>query len=186
MKEIEVKILEVNRKKIEQILVNHGAKKVFNSDIQTLFFDFPKNHSISKAKDVLRLRREPDKTELTYKKVHANKSAKTAEEYSVDVSNLETMKRILENLGLAVTECMRKHRVSYMLNHARFDIDRYLGDYGYIPEFLEIEAENIELIHDYAELLGFKAKDCLPWSTNQLIRHYAFRKAKRKAEGSLF
>ena len=172
MKELEVKILEVNRKKIEETLSSLGAKKVFDGDIQTLFFDF-KDGAIIKSKDVLRLRKEQDKTELTYKKVQVTQTAKLAQEYSVEVSNLETMKEILENMGLSVIESMQKHRVSYLFNNIRFDIDQYRGSYAYIPELMEIEAENIDLIYKYAQILGFKAKDCLPWSTDELIRHYA-------------
>jgi adenylate cyclase class 2 len=179
MQETEVKILEVNREKIEQTLTGLGAKKVFDSDIQTFFFDF-EDGRIIKARDVVRLRKEQNKIELTYKKVHATQTAKKALEYTVEVSNLEIMKKILENLGLTATESMQKHRVSYTLDHARFDIDRYFGRYGYIPEFMEIEAEKIGLIHKYAELLGFKAEDCLPWSTNELIQHYSIKKSKKE------
>ena len=171
MKETEVKIIEVNKAKAEKTLTNLGAKKVFDGDIETLFFDFKKG-TIIKQKNVLRLRKEQDKTELTYKKVYFTPTAKTAEEYSVDVSSLETMEKILENLGLSVIESMQKHRVSYTLDGARFDFDRYSGRYGFIPEFLEIEAENTNLIYKYAALLGFKEKDCLPWSTTELIGHY--------------
>ena len=183
MKELEVKILEVNRKKLKKLFISLGAKKVFDGDIQTLLFDF-KDGSISKAKNVLRLRKEQDKIELTYKKVQYIQTAKLAEEYSVEVSNMDTMKKILENLGLSATESMQKHRVSYMLDHSRFDIDCYAGNYAFIPEFLEIESENIDLIHKYAALLGFKAEDCLPWSTNELIRHYSFKKNKSKIKKS--
>ena len=172
MEEIEVKILEVNRAKMEKTLANLGAEKVFDGEIETLFFD-DKKGTIIKQKNVLRLRKEQDKIELTYKKVHFNSKAKTAEEYSVDVSSLETMEKILENLGLSVIESTKKHRVSYTLDGARFDFDRYSGNYGFIPEFLEIEAENTDLIYKYAALLGFKEKDCLPWSTTELIRHYS-------------
>jgi predicted adenylyl cyclase CyaB len=177
MKETEVKILEIDRKKIEQTLLENGAEKVFDGDIRTLFFDF-KDRSIIKAKDVLRLRKEQDTIELTYKKVRITQTAKTAEEYTVEVSNLETMKIILENLGLSVRESMEKHRVSYTLDHARFDIDRYFGAYDFIPEFMEIEAENTASIHNFAELLGFKKEDCLPWSTVELIQHYSKDKGK--------
>jgi adenylate cyclase class 2 len=172
MQETEVKILEVNREKIEKTLTELGAKKVFDGDIQTFFFDF-EDGRIVKAKDVLRLRREAEKAELTYKKVRFTESTKIAEEYSVDISNLETMKVILKNLGLTVTESMEKHRVSYVLDDARFDIDRYFGSYAFIPEFMEIEAENIEAIRKHAKKLGFKAEDCLPWSTVELIQHYS-------------
>jgi predicted adenylyl cyclase CyaB len=179
MKETEVKILEVDRKKLEITLAKLGAKKVFDGEIETLFFDF-KDGKIAKAKNVLRLRKERGKTELTYKKVHLTPTVKVAEEYSVEISSLETMKSILENLGLGVTECMQKHRVSYTLSSTRFDFDCYLGGYSFIPEFLEIEAEDAQSIQKYAKLLGFKDKDCLPWSTNELIRHYCLKKGAEK------
>ena len=172
MKEIEAKILEINGKKIEEILNKLGAKKVFDGDIQTFFFDF-KNGKIIKAKNVLRLRKEENKTELTFKKVHIVQTAKVADEYSVQVSSLESMQKILEYIGLCVIEKMKKHRISYSLDQTRFDIDTYLGEYKYIPEFLEIETENIDSIHKYAKLLGFEAEKCLPWSTNELIQHYS-------------
>ena len=178
MKEIEAKMLEVNRTKVEETLASLGAKKIFDGDIQTFFFD-SKDGVIIKAKNVLRLRKEQNKIELTFKKVNITQTAKVAEEYSVEVSDFGAMKEILENLGFFVTESMEKHRVSYELDLARFDIDCYYGDYAYIPEFLEIEAENTESIHKYAALLGFKAKDCLPWSTVQLISHYSAKKGKK-------
>jgi adenylate cyclase class 2 len=179
MKETEVKILEVDRTKIEEKLISLGAKKVFDGNILTVFFDF-KDGRIAKKKNVLRLRQEQNGTELTYKKVYFSKTAKSAEEYSVEVSNLVTMRKILENLGLMTTERMQKHRVSYVLENVRFDIDHYSGKYKFIPELLEIETDDIELIHKYAELLGFKAEDCLPWSTNDLISYYSLKKAKLK------
>jgi adenylate cyclase class 2 len=177
MKELEVKILEVNRESVVEDLISLGAEKIFDGDILTLFFDF-KDGAIVKARDVLRLRQEKDRTELTYKKVRVTESAKVAEEYSVEVSSLDAMKEILENLGLSVTGSMQKHRISYTIDHVRFDFDHYKESYNYIPEFLEIEAENTQVIHKYAGLLGFKAEDCLPWSTNDLIRHYSSRKVK--------
>ena len=183
MKEVEVKILEIDRKKVEETLLQLGAKKVFDGNIQTVFLDFP-DRRIVKAKDVLRLRKEGAKAELTYKKVRFTQSAKTAEEYSVKVSNLETMKLILENLGLKVTESMEKHRVSYKLDTARFDIDRYLGSYDSIPEFMEIETQDTGSIHKYAALLGFKPEDCLPWSTTELIHHYSGNRGRTQKEGN--
>jgi predicted adenylyl cyclase CyaB len=177
MKEVEVKILEVNRRNIEAKLGGMGAKRIFDGVVQTLFFDF-EDGRIVKERNLLRLREEEDKAELTFKKVQVTAAVKVADEYSVEVSSLEATRRILENLGLLVTEIMRKRRVSYVLDDARFDFDLYLGDCAYIPEFMEIEAKNEEMVHRYAELLGFNAKDCLPWSTNDLIRYYALKKGK--------
>lgn len=171
MKETEVKILEVNRQQLEQTLKTLGAKKVFDGPIQTLFFDFT-DGKISKTKSLLRLRKAQDKVELTYKSVSSVKEAKTAEEYSVEVSSLDAARKILENIGLTVTESMEKHRTSYKLDDARFDFDRYMGEYSFIPEFLEIEAQSIRQIRKYASSLGFKPQDCLTWSTDELVEHY--------------
>ena len=179
MKEIEVKILEVNRLRIEERLVTFGAKKIFDGDIRTVFFDFP-DRRIVKEKDVLRLRTEKEKTELTYKKVHTTQTVKEAEETSTNVSSEEATRKILENIGLIQIENMLKHRISYRLNNVRFDIDRYLEDYKFIPEFMEIEAENKDLISKYAELLGFKSRDCLSWSTNELIEYYSQKRQRTK------
>ena len=175
MKEIEAKILEINRQKVEDILTRVGAKKIFDGEIQTVFFDF-KKRTIVKAKNLLRLRKERDKTELTFKKVTFTEAAKVAQEYSIEVSDFEMAKTILENLGLMETDNLTKHRVSYVTEHARFDVDRYIGKYSFIPEFLEIEAESAEQIHEYAAILGFRAEDCRPWSTSDLIRYYDQKK----------
>ncbi len=173
MQELEVKILEINREKVERKLVELGAQKIFDGDIRTLFFDF-NDDRIQKAKDLLRLRtEEKGKIELTYKKVQKTKIVKQAQETSVEVSNFEATQQILKYIGLYATEDMLKHRISYKLDNARFDIDLFLGNYEFIPEFLEIEAENIETIYKYVELLGFKANDCLPWSTEELIQYYS-------------
>ena len=134
--------------------------------------------NLFKAKNVLRLRKEQNQIELTFKKVHVTQTAKVAEEFSVKISNVESMKIILKNLGLFIIENMQKHRISFKLDQSRFDIDSYSGDYKYIPEFLEIEAENTSSLHKYAALLGFKAEDCLPWSTNDIVQHYSSKKEK--------
>ncbi len=171
MKEIEAKILEIKGKKIENTLAKMGAKKVFDGEMETFFYDF-KDGSIVKANNVMRLRREKNKIVLTYKKVTGKYEVKTAEEYSVVVSDLAIMQKILESLGLVLTESIRKHRISYEHEGTHFDIDRYLDKYSCIPEFLEIEAQSIDLVHDCAKALGFKAEQCLPWSTAQVIKYY--------------
>ncbi len=171
MQEIEAKILEINRQEIIIKLAKANATKIFDGTISTLFLDYPDNQ-IHQKRDLLRLRKENQTAELTYKKVRFEKNAKVAEEISVQISNLEDALSILQNLGLTVKEKMEKHRTSYKLGEARIDIDCYGGEYAFIPEFLEIEAP-AEEISKTATLLGFQEEDCLPWSTDELIKHYA-------------
>jgi adenylate cyclase, class 2 len=180
MKEVEVKILNIDSQKVKQTLLRLGAKKVFDGEVFAYFYDF-KDSSIAKSHSVMRLRKEGDQIVLTFKKVLGKQGAKIAEESSVEVSNLSEMKKILENLGLSVTGSTQKYRVSYQLETAHFDIDHYIGQHSYIPELMEIEAESIHVIHKWAELLGFKAQDCLPWSINDLIKYYSPRNQVEKS-----
>jgi predicted adenylyl cyclase CyaB len=175
MKEKEVKVLNIDKKKIIQIISRFGAKIIFDSEIKTTFFDFA-DARISKAKNVLRLRQAGQRSLLTFKKILSKQSAKEAEEYEVEVSDLQAMKKILKSLGLSETGNIQKHRTSYRLNNVQFDIDIHENELSYIPPYLEIEAENIDLIYKYAELLGYNAKDCLPWSTEDVINHYSTKR----------
>lgn len=170
MKEVEIKILDINKDKVVQTLSKLNAKKMFDGDISTYFLDF-KDGRIHKSKDALRLRKEGDVIELTFKKIKILESIKEAEEYSVHVSSLSETLKILQEIGLFVTQTMKKHRTSYLIGTARFDIDQYLDEYAFIPVFLEIEAAPDE-IKKYSSLLGFQEKDCLPWSTDELVKHY--------------
>jgi len=177
MLEIEAKILEIDRRKIEDALVGMGARKSFEGNVETLFYDF-RDGSIVKSRNVLRLRNENNHCVLTYKRVEGTRQAKRAEEYSVEISDQAMLQKILESLGLVIIDSTNKHRISYELKGAHFDIDRYLEKYRYIPEFLEIEADSAKSIHKYAKALGVEAKDCLAWSTAQVIEYYSQMKEK--------
>jgi adenylate cyclase class 2 len=172
MKEIEVKVLNVDKQKIGEILTKLGVKQTFDEEITSYFFDF-ENKRIINAKNVLRLRKKGKQSVLTFKKILSKQSAKVVEEYEVEVSNLSEMENILKMLGLSVTESIKKHRTSYKLKDVQFDIDTLENEYAFIPTYLEIEAKNIELIHKYAKILGYRADDCLPWTTNELIKFYS-------------
>jgi len=111
--------LKLTRVKIEEILINLGAKKTFDGNIQTMFLDY-KDSAINRQGNLLRLRKNTQKTELTYKKVTHTQTVKIAEECSVEVSGFETMLIILGNLGLNVTGNMEKHRLSYKLEKVQF------------------------------------------------------------------
>lgn len=172
MKETEVKILNIDKTRIKQILSSLGAERIFDGEVTTIFFDF-NDARITNAKNLLRLRQAGPTLTLTYKKILTKESVKEAEEYEVEISSLPMMKKILESLELVETRNLQKHRTSYRLRNVRFDIDTFEGDLKYIPTFIEIESETIDQIYKYAELLGFRPKDCLPWSTDEVINHYS-------------
>jgi adenylate cyclase class IV len=65
MEEIEAKILEVDPSRVRSTLAMLEAKKVFDDEMETFFFDL-KTNSIANAKNVLRLRREGHQVVLTF------------------------------------------------------------------------------------------------------------------------
>ena len=178
MKEVEVKIIEIDRVKVESKLNSLGATRTFDGDEETVFFDYP-DGSIMNAKNLLRLRKIGNKTVLTFKKFVEGGAAKVRDEYEVSVSDFAQAHRILESLGLSPIQRMEKHRTSYVLkNGVIVEIDKYTGKYFHIPEFMEVEGEDEATIHRQAKLLGFKPEECKSWTTFDLIDYYASKHVK--------
>jgi len=179
MKEIEIKIIEIDRKRVEDNLATLGAAKTFDGDVETWFFNF-QDDTITRARNLLRLRRIGDETVLTLKTFVESQSAKVRNEYEVSISDFETMCLILESIGLVSTWRMEKHRTSYRLKSGvEVDIDKYAGEYSHIPELLEIEGKDVETIHLHAKLLGFQPEECRSWTTFDLIDYYSGKKAEK-------
>lgn len=175
MREIEVKILDIDKKEIEEKLLELGAKKVLDDKLYALLFD-SKDGSFRKSGNTLRLRRLGNKTILTFKKHISQEKAKIKDETEVEVFDFDKTKKILESLGFVVYRKVKKHRTSYKLGNVRFELDSHEEKYKFIPDFLEIEAKDIETIYKFAKILGFKEKDCKPWSLKDLIKHYSQEK----------
>jgi len=170
MEEIEVKILNINRKEIEEKLGLMGAKKVFDGEVHASFFDF-QDRSIRNNKKTMRLRKVGDKAFLTFKVPVHHKDVHIREEFETEVASFNETKKILEEIGLSKWLDMKKHRVSYVIDDVRFEFDKHLDQYDFVPEFLEIEAKNIETIYKYVELLGFKKEDCKPWTILDIVKN---------------
>lgn len=183
MLEIEVKILNINRKEIEKKLASLGAKKVFDGEITASFFDFL-DKSIRNNKQAVRLRKVGDQAFLTTKTPVSNKHGiKIQEELEIEVINFSRTKEILETLGLLEWMSIKKSRISYLLNNIHFEFDKYHEQYEFIPEFLEIETKDTKAIFQYVELLGFKRQDCKPWTLLDLVKHFSSlsnQKSKRE------
>jgi len=172
MKEIEAKILEINRTEVEKKLVSLGGKKVFEGIIDAHSYDYP-DRTIMKSKSSFRIRKENQRVVITFKKFISNKGVKKRNEFEVEVSDFEIAKKIIEALGLKEWKHIRKKRTSYRLEGTRFEMDKYIGKLSFVPEFLEIEAKDAKTIYKQAAVLGFQKSDCKPWTTSQVIDYYS-------------
>ena len=171
MKEIEVKILEIDRNALVSRLEELGAQKSFDGEMLALFFDTEEGE-IYKSGDVLRLRKEGEETVLTYKKFISQGEAKIMEEFETSIGDIVQMRAILDLLNFKVTKKTRKFRTQYELGDAHVVIDNYQDELEAIPEFMEIEAPGMERIAEVLELLGYSVEECKSWHTYDLIKHY--------------
>jgi len=167
MKEIELKVLEINKKLMIKKLLALGAKKVMK---RTLFvekiYDFS-DRRLDKHLHLLRLRQEGKKIFFTFKKLREKSKFRVADEYQVEVNDYKTMEDILAGLNFVLLNHREKYRTTFKLGRAMIEID----EYPKIPVFLEIEANKKDLVR------ALQALD-IPFSrtTNmvnkQVIDHY--------------
>ena len=165
-KEIEVKVLDIDKKEIETRLRKLKAKKIFDGISYSIIYDFP-DKRLDKKRSILRIRKEADEHFITFKRHLSSSKAKVARELEVKIDDFNTMTDIFNMLGFK-TKKYTKKRVSYKLGKARIDMDKHPG----IPWYLEIEAPNIKLINEAADKLKIDKKELKPWSTPQVKEYY--------------
>ena len=167
MKEIEVKILEIDVEEIEKKLKKLGAEKVFKGEVVSIYFDF-EDKLLEKEGKILRLRQKGNSVILTYKELISQDEAKIMDEYELAVDDFESTKRIFERIGLFPLYEFNKHRTTYKLNDTHFEIDKYPD----IPAFLEIEAPDLDTINEIVSKLGFSKEKVNSYSIKDVLKYY--------------
>jgi adenylate cyclase class 2 len=157
--EIEVKFYLRDIERMQRRIFALGAEskgRVFENNVR--YED--ESYNLIKNKSLLRLRRDA-KTTLTFKSSPpvASTEFKIFKELEVDVSDFETMNRILEKLGLHSEQIYEKWRETLILDQTGFYLD--MMPYG---TFLEIEGSEKE-IRTYAAKLG------LGWDKRILLNY---------------
>jgi len=167
LKEIEIKILEINVEEVEKKLKKMGAEKVFEGKVISIYFDFS-DKSLEKKGKILRLRQKEDKVILTYKELISQDEAKIMDEYELEVDDFSSMKRIFEGIGFSPLYEFKKKRITYELNQIHFEIDEYPD----VPAFLEIEAPNLDAIYEMVSELGFSEEKVNSYSIRDVLKYY--------------
>jgi len=165
MKEIEVKILEVDVKKIRRVLRKKGRflKKVFQTN---LFYasSFTKNKKIT-----VRIRKEGKRNILTVKSgMKFKEGKKIREEYEIVVDDFVSLENIIVSLGFVRTKLAEMKREYWNLYGCSVEFCTLPK----IPTYLEIEgsSKNIDRV---SGLLGFSKKD---FFTGFPQKHYGIDK----------
>jgi len=110
------------------------------------------NNDLQNSSRVLRLRQD-EKARFTFKgpSVEMDGGILSRQEIEFIVEDYESAKLFLEALGFKVVVFYEKFRATYELDNTHIMLDEL--PYG---EFVEIEGENVEAIHNIANLLGLK------------------------------
>ncbi len=166
MKEIEVKILEINVEETIRKILGFGGVKTYEGEVITTYYD-SRNKLDHKGK-VLRLRRKDGRTEITYKEKLSDSQFKSMDEFETTVADFKTMDTILNGIGFKPCRELTKRRTSYSIGDVHFDIDTY----NEFPTFLEIEAKTGDLVKEWVLKLGYTMEDAKPWTTSDVFKHY--------------
>ncbi len=167
MKEIEVKILEVNPAEIRKKLKALGAQKFFDGEVHAIYLDTP-DKSIKKSDMVLRVRTAGDRVELCVKGKREKSVFKKSEEIEVTTSSFKDTLAILEMLGFHPWHESRRRRECYRLNNIKFDMDHYKT----MPSFLEVEAPTEKEVETYVKKLGFTMKQTTNMTAHGVEEYY--------------
>lgn len=172
MKEIELKVLDVNVRMLEKKLVALGAKKILPLTlIREKSYNSP-DGKLDKRKELLRLRQEGKKVYLTYKYGHKNKNYfRTNHELEIFVEDFKKTDKMLLQLGYTTLQIREKKRKSYKLGHVRIEIDKYPP----IPAYAEFEGP-AKATKTLLKKLNINIKNTNTFMVPQVFKHYKINK----------
>lgn len=175
MLEKEIKILNVDTKIICQKIENLWAKKTFDGIIHDVYYDFPSDSKKPKMQQnnrMFRVRKKGETHLYTIKNkrfdVEENEDVIAKDEHEMEISDVESFSAVLEKYWMKKTREKVKHRISYQLDGAEFDIDKYEK----IPALLEIEESSQKNIDAWIEKLWLSEKEIFLWGSKKLFKHY--------------
>jgi len=174
MLETEIKILEIDKSKLEKQVMELGATKIFEGELVAIYYDLDDNR-LSKQKNVLRLRKEGDKSKLTLKINRAHKNASVNEEHEIEVSDYAEMKSILEFVGFKNIRHFRKTRESYKWGNVRIEFDKYHDDNEHIPWFMELESDNYTDLKNLLVKLQIAESETVKMDAFELTDYYQLK-----------
>lgn len=166
-RELEVKVLNIDKAEIEKKLLELGASLVKKELQVNSIYDYEDNSFESEKKGYIRIRESRDLItdevdyEFTIKKLIRTDGIKEYNEIETKIQDKAALNLILAELGLVKKHEGFKERIRYSMNNVIYDIDTW--DENTLPyPYLEIEVESKADLNQAVELLGLSESDiCL-------------------------
>jgi adenylate cyclase, class 2 len=153
MIELEIKMPCPDLKALERRLVEMGARLEGDLDQEDVYFSHP-SRDFGATDEALRLRRENDRSRITYKGPKLDRDTKMREEIELELEDLARMSQVLERLGFIPHYRVVKRRRVYMLQGIHFCLDRVEG----LGDFVEMEYEGQDLDKGKKKIMELKVQ----------------------------
>lgn len=159
MRELEVKILNIDLKETEKKIKSLGGKLIAKELQKNILIDSKDKCIENNLDSYLRIREtkslleETIKYTLTMKKNVEREGIRENIETNIDISNDKDMINILAVLGYFVYQVGYKERTSYILNGVRLDLDKWDKD-TYPHPYMEIEVKHVDQLKDIINKLS--------------------------------
>ncbi len=155
MKEVEIKIRNIDKEEIIKDVEKLGARKNFTGRIIDYRFDTP-DRKLSRQGKALRIRKKGRYIYLNLKgRKKSYDNIVDREEIGVRINNFKIMHRILNELGFIKIFELNRYRTEYKMEDVKFDIDEYLG----MEPILEIESDSLSIVEKYIEKLNIDTEN---------------------------
>lgn len=149
MKEVEIKIRNIDKSDVINKIEKLGGIKNFSGKVVDFRFDTP-DRKLSKQGKALRIRQKGRYIYLNLKgKIKSVENITGRDEIGVKILSGKIMHKILNELGYIKIFELHRYRTEYKMDDVKFDIDEYLG----MPPILEIESHSYETVEKYIQKL---------------------------------
>ncbi|WP_077367044.1 class IV adenylate cyclase [Anaerosalibacter sp. Marseille-P3206] len=163
-KELEVKVLNIDKDKIQKKLLEIGAKLLRREHQRNYLIDSEdrniekNNNSYLRIRESLDLDTEKTSFTLTLKQNIFNEHMRENVEVNTKIEDKEALLYILDVLGYGLVKEGFKERISYQYESIRFDIDTW-DESTYPYTYMEIEVNKEEDLEKAINLLNIDKKN---------------------------
>jgi adenylate cyclase, class 2 len=175
VKEIEVKVLNIDRSLLRAKLRAMGAQYHSSEFQENRMFDYPdrrlylkEDGSYIRIRTVRDLNSESSTHLLTLKKTLSREKYKIAQETETQVEDPEAMEQFLTQLGFERVRSDQKLRETWLWQGLHFELDLWAG----LPAYLEVEGPDEAAVEKGLAELGYTLADSTSMNLNEVLALY--------------
>lgn len=176
MKEIEVKVLDIDKVAIINKLEKLGCQLVKDEAQINTIYDFPdlrllKKKGYARIREVRDHLNNQDLSFMTVKTMVSQEKYKIMDESETIIDNPLAGHAIFKSFGMFVRKVLIKDRISYQYKNSLIEIDDVKGKEYPFP-LLEVETIHDEELQEILDLLGYTLSDTTSLTMTEIMADY--------------